>query len=101
MKKIVAVTACPAGVAHTYMAAKALEKAAKELGHSIFVEKQGSLGIEGELSKEAIKEADVVIFATAVAVQNEERFAGKDILEVEIGEALRDPKGIIDEAVNG
>lgn len=99
--KIVGVTACPTGIAHTYMVAKGLEKAAQGLGHEIHIEKQGALGFEDELTPEQIAEADVVIFATATGAQGEERFDGKDILDVEISEALKDPKGIILEAVNG
>ncbi|MDU5109798.1 MAG: PTS fructose transporter subunit IIB [Clostridium sp.] len=99
--KIVGVTACPTGIAHTYMVARGLEKVAKELGHEIAIEKQGALGIEDELTAEQIREADVVIFATATGAQREERFEGKDILDVEISEALKSPKEIILEAVNG
>lgn len=99
--KIVGVTACPTGIAHTYMVAKGLEKAAEELGHEIAIEKQGALGIEDELTSKQIQEADVVIFATATGVQQEERFDGKEVLDVEISEALKDPKGIVLEAVNG
>jgi fructose-specific PTS system IIB-like component len=68
--RIVAVTACPTGVAHTYMAAERLEKAARRLGHAIKVETQGSMGIENELTAEEIERADVVIFAAEVAVRN-------------------------------
>lgn len=100
MKKIVAVTACPAGVAHTYMAAKALEKAAQALGYEISIEKQGSLGIDNKLSQEAINNADYVIFATAVEVQERERFSEKNIFETEISKALKEPKNIINEAVS-
>ena len=55
---IVAVTACPTGIAHTYMAAEQIEKTAKALGHHIKVETQGAMGIENELSAEDIREAD-------------------------------------------
>lgn len=95
--RIIGVTACPAGVAHTYMAARALEKVAKERGHEIHIEKQGSLGIEDELEDNQIEDADVVVFAVAVGVDGEERFESKKILEVSISKALKDPKSIIDE----
>lgn len=94
--KIVAVTACPAGVAHTYMAAKSLEKEATRRGHEIKIEKQGTLGIDDELSEREIQEADVVIFAVSVSVEDAERFEGKKIIDVEIGDALEKPKAILD-----
>ncbi|MEG0592465.1 MAG: fructose PTS transporter subunit IIB [Coprobacillus sp.] len=94
--KIVAITACPAGVAHTYMAAKALEKEAIKRGHEIYIEKQGTLGIDDELTQEQIEEADVVVFAVSVAVEEEDRFEGKKIVDVEIGDVLRDPSSILD-----
>lgn len=92
--KIVAVTACPTGIAHTYMAQAALIKKAKELGYEIHVETQGSMGIETELSKSAIKEADVVILAVGCAVDKIERFEGKLIVKVEVGEAISKPDHI-------
>lgn len=94
--KIVAVTACPAGVAHTYMAAKSLEKEAMRRGHEIKIEKQGTLGIDDELTEQEIAEADVVIFAVSVSVEEEERFEGKRIVEAEIGDALEHPSAILD-----
>ena len=95
--KFVGVTACPAGVAHTYMAAKALEKEAIERGHEIFIEKQGSLGIEDELEMSQIDEADAVILAVSVGIEGEDRFEDKKVLEISIGEALKGPKKVIDE----
>lgn len=93
--KIVAVTACPTGIAHTYMAAAQLEKAAKKLGHIIKVETQGSMGIENELSENDIKSASVVIFAVEVPVRNKERFEGLRIVEVSIQDAIKNPEGIL------
>ena len=92
--KFVAVTACPTGIAHTYMAATQLEKAAKKLGHTIKVETQGSMGLENELSELDIRNADVVIFATEIAVRDKERFEGKKILEVSIQDAIKKPEEI-------
>lgn len=94
--KLVAVTACPAGVAHTYMAAKSLEKEAIKRGHEIKIEKQGTLGIDDELTEIEIEEADAVIFAVSVAVEDEERFEGKKSIDVEIGAALENPAAILD-----
>lgn len=95
---IVAVTACPAGVAHTYMAANAIQKEALARGHSVFIEKQGSLGIEDEITDDQIKNADVVIFAVSVSVENIDRFDGKKILEVSIGDGLKHTKDVMDKA---
>ena len=92
--KIVAVTACPTGIAHTYMAAEQLEKAAKALGHPIKVETQGALGIENELSAKDIREADVAIFAIDIEVERRERFSGKKIVEVPVQEAIKNPRGV-------
>ncbi|MBZ5589338.1 MAG: PTS fructose transporter subunit IIB [Acidobacteriia bacterium] len=91
---IVAVTACPTGIAHTYMAAERLEKAAKRLGHVIKVETQGSMGIENELSADDIARADVVILAAGIAVRNYERFAGMRIVEIPVQDAIKDPERI-------
>ena len=92
--KIVAVTACPTGIAHTYMAAEQLEKAAKLLGHKIKVETQGAMGIENEITAADVKEADAVIFAVDIAVEQEDRFAGKKIVRVGVQEAVKNPAAV-------
>jgi len=92
--KLVAVTACPTGIAHTYMAAEQLEKTAKKHGHAIKVETQGSMGIENELSQEEIAAADLAIFAVGIPVRNIERFAKIKILEVTVQEAIKNPEGV-------
>jgi fructose-specific phosphotransferase system IIB component len=92
--KIVAVTACPTGIAHTYMAAEQLEKTARTLGHAIKVETQGAMGIENELSAADIRGAEMVIFAADIAVQNSERFAGKKIVETSVQEAIKHPEAL-------
>lgn len=79
--KIIAVTSCSTGIAHTYMAAAAIEKSAKKLGHQVKVETQGSIGIENKLSSKDIKDADFVIFGADVAVIGRERFSGKIIFD--------------------
>lgn len=96
--KIVAVTACPTGIAHTYMAAEQLEKTAKAMGYQISVETQGSMGVENELSAAAIKEADVAIFAVDIEVENLDRFNGKKIVRVGVSEAIKNPKGVLAKA---
>ena len=92
--KIVAVTACPTGIAHTYMAAEQLEKTAKKLGHAIKVETQGAMGIENELSQKDIDEAEVAIFATDIALERLERFARIRTVQVPVQAAVRNPEAI-------
>src|SRR6188768_2092676 len=89
--KLVAVTACPTGIAHTYMAAEQLEKTAKALGHQIKVETQGAMGIENALSDKDIREADAAIFAVDIEVEKKERFGGKRIVQVPVREAIKNP----------
>jgi fructose-specific phosphotransferase system IIB component len=96
--KIVAVTACPTGIAHTYMAAEQLQKTAEAAGHSIRVETQGAMGIEDELSKKDIADADVAIFAVDIEVEQKERFAGKKTVLVSVSEAIKNPKGVLTKA---
>lgn len=92
--KFVAVTACPTGIAHTYMAAAQLEKSAKKLGHMIKVETQGSMGIENELTENDIKDANAAIFAVEIPVRNKERFEGLRIVEVSIQDVIKNPDAI-------
>ena len=86
--RIVAVTACPTGVAHTFMAAEALQQTAKRLGYDLQVETQGSVGARTPLSPEAIANADVVLLAADIEVATE-RFAGKKIYRCGTGIALK------------
>lgn len=96
--KIVAVTACPTGIAHTYMAAEQLEKAAKAAGHDIKVETQGAMGIENELSIKDIAAADVAIFAVDIEVEKVDRFEGLRTVRVGVAEAIKNPKGVLAKA---
>jgi fructose PTS system EIIBC or EIIC component len=95
--KIVAVTSCPTGIAHTYMAAEALEQAAKDAGHEIQVETQGAAGAEA-VPEAAIADADAVVFAADVEVRNRERFAGKPLVQTSVKRAINDASGLIAEA---
>jgi PTS system fructose-specific IIB component/fructose-specific PTS system IIB-like component len=92
--KFVAVTACPTGIAHTYMAAAQLEKTAKKLGHTIKVETQGAMGIENELSQAEVDAADAVILATDIAIEQEDRFSRARKIQVPVQAALKDPEAI-------
>jgi fructose-specific PTS system IIB-like component len=94
--KIVIVSACSAGIASTYMAAEALELAAKNRGHQAKAETQGTLGIENELSLQEIQSADVVIFARDIKIRKLDRFKGKSIIEVGVAEAIRKADSIIE-----
>src|SRR5512143_3596799 len=95
---IVAVTACPTGIAHTYMAAEQLQKAAKKLGHHIKVETQGAMGIENELSQADVDRADVAILASEIALEKMERFSKIKVVKVPVQEAIKDPEKVIAQA---
>lgn len=93
--KVVGVTACPSGVAHTYMAAEALQLAGKKAGVEVKVETQGSAGIENELTKAEIAEAVCVILSNDVSIRNEERFKGKKILRMSTSELMKKSDALI------
>lgn len=97
--KIIAVTACPVGMAHTYMAATALKKAAEKLGVNIKVETQGSMGIRDRITEEEIQEADLFIDAADVAIIDEERFADVPTYETSASKVIRKAEKIIKEAM--
>lgn len=94
MMKILAITACTAGIAHTYIAKEKLYNAAKEMGDLIKVETQGSIGVEDELTPEEIKEADIILIAADIRV-NKDRFAGKAVVEIPISMIMKSPKGVL------
>lgn len=98
-KKIVAVTACIAGIAHTYMAAENLKKYAKKEGYDIKVETQGAMGLENKLSQKDIDEADIVIFAVDTTVSKVERFNDKKIYKVGTSEVVKNGKAAIEGAI--
>ncbi|RKD31795.1 PTS fructose transporter subunit IIB [Thermohalobacter berrensis] len=97
--KIVAVTACPAGIAHTNMAASAIENAAKKRGIEIKVEKQGALGLQNEITSKDIEEADVAILSVATKVEKESRFDSLPVYKVKIDETLKNPEKVIEDAL--
>ncbi len=96
--RLVAVTACPTGVAHTFMAAEALQQGAKQLGYELQVETQGSVGARNPLSVQAIDEADVVLLAADIEVATE-RFAGKKIYRCGTGIALKQAQATLNKAL--
>ena len=96
---IVCVTACPAGIAHTYMAAEYLEKAGRKLGVNVVVEKQGANGIEGRLTAQQLRTAQACIIAAEVALKESERFQGIPTLYVPVAEPLRHAEALIKRAL--
>jgi fructose PTS system EIIBC or EIIC component len=97
-KKVIAVTACPTGIAHTYMAADALKAKAAEMDVDIKVETNGSSGVKNELTKQDIEEAVAVIVAADKQVEME-RFKGKHVIQVPVAQAIRKPKELIEQAL--
>lgn len=93
--RIVGISACTVGVAHTYMAQQKLEDAAKEAGDECKIETQGTIGVENELTEADIAAADVVILAVDVKISGEERFAGKRVVRVSTETAIKSPNKLI------
>lgn len=87
--KLVAVVACTSGIAHTYIAREKLISAAEKRGHEIRVETQGTIGVEGELTKAEIDNADLVIMATDIQTSGNERFDHKKIMKVPTNVAVK------------
>jgi len=100
MKKIVAVTACPTGIAHTFMAEEALKTAAKELGVAIKVETNGAIGVENALTQQDIQEAMGVILAADKDV-GPDRFNGKPVLSVSVQDGIHKPRVLIEKILSG
>ncbi|ATZ67786.1 MULTISPECIES: fructose-specific PTS transporter subunit EIIC [Acinetobacter] len=98
-QRFVAITACPTGVAHTFMAAEALQQGANKLGYQIDVETQGSVGAKNILTDEAIAAADIVILATDIEV-NTDRFVGKRVYRCSTGFALKQTDKVFAEAIS-
>jgi fructose PTS system EIIB component len=88
--KIVAITACAAGIAHTYMAAEAIKKAVRMAGDEIKIEIQGAMGIENRLDQSDIDAADLVIFAVNIGVRDSDRFSEKSPIVIDPGEFISD-----------
>lgn len=97
--KIVGISACPAGLAHTPMAAKALEKAGAKLGYEVKIEQQGSLGQVNEITAAEAKEADFLLLATDQKVVGMERFEGKPQIRVNINTCIKAPEAVLKKCV--
>lgn len=98
--KILAVTSCPTGIAHTYMAAEGLEKAAKKLGCSVKIETRGSGGAKNVLTEQEIASADCIIVAADAKVPME-RFAGKKVIECQVSDGINKAEELIKRAMEG
>ncbi|SMF84209.1 PTS system D-mannose-specific IIA component, Fru family /PTS system D-mannose-specific IIB component, Fru family /PTS system D-mannose-specific IIC component, Fru family [Paenibacillus uliginis N3/975] len=98
--KLLAITSCPNGIAHTYMAAENLQKAADKLGVSMKVETQGSIGVENEFTEADIAQADGIIIAADKYV-DKSRFLGKKLLVVGVQEGIRNPEALIQKVISG
>lgn len=98
--KLLAITSCPNGIAHTYMAAENLQKAADKLGIQMKIETQGGIGVENELTEKDIREADGIIIAADRAV-NKDRFIGKKLLVVGVQDGIRKPEELIQKVASG
>ena len=97
-KRLVGITSCPTGIAHTFMAAEALQKAARSLGHTIKVETQGSVGAKNQLTAEEIAAADAVVIAADTKVDTN-RFAGKPVYMTSTKQAMHDGQAVIQAAL--
>ena len=98
--EILGITACPTGIAHTYMAAEALEAAGKEMGHPVKIETQGQSGVKNKLTKEEIKNAKAIIIAADIDIDLS-RFKGKKILKAKVADGIHKPQELINRALSG
>lgn len=100
--KIVAVCACTAGIAHTYMAQEIIELECKKRGYDVSVETQGGMGIDNELEQDVIDQADVVILAVSVGIEMRERFEEKEeqgkLIEIDPSDAIKNIEKVIERA---
>lgn len=96
---ILAITACPTGIAHTYMAAENLEAAAAELGYRIKIETHGSIGVEGTFSSKDIDEADAIVIGADTVIAKD-RFRGKRLAATGVDEAIKQPKELLTRALS-
>ncbi|MBC3548752.1 PTS fructose transporter subunit IIB [Listeria monocytogenes] len=97
--KVVGVTSCIAGLAHTPMAAKALEKAGVKLGHDVKIEQQGAMGTIDEITPAEVSAADVIIIAADKVIDGEDRFKGKPVVRVKIGQCVANGEAVLSKVV--
>lgn len=96
--RFVVITACPTGVALTYMAANRLSSAGQRLGYTLKIETQGAMGSEDVLTRKDIAKADAAILATDIEVEGLDRFDGMPLLRVGTGQAISDPEKVLADA---
>jgi len=96
-KKLIALCACPMGLAHTFMAAQALEDAAKAAGYDVKIETQGANGIQNRLTAQDIAEATIIIHAIAITPEDNERFESRDVYEITLQDAIKNAAGTLKE----
>ena len=97
--EILAITACPTGIAHTYMAAESLEKMGNQLGHKVKVETHGASGVKNKFTKEEIKNAKAVIIAADTKIDLS-RFDGKKIVKAKVADGINKPKELIEHVLS-
>lgn len=97
--KVLGITACPTGIAHTYMAAEALTKACEARGFEVKVETQGSIGVENEILPEDVIDADVVILSKDIAIKGKERFNGIPVVNVKISDIIKNTNPLLDKVI--
>lgn len=98
--KIACVCACTSGIAHTYIAREKLKNAAKELGYTINIETQGTIGTEDKLTDKMIEDADVILLAVDIAITGKERFKGKKVVTVPTTYCVKSPKKLLETIKN-
>lgn len=94
-KKLIGLCACPMGLAHTFMAAQALEEAAVEAGYEVKIETQGADGIQNRLTPQDIAGADIIIHAIAITPEDNERFETRDVYEITLQDAIKNAAGTL------
>ena len=95
---VVGITACPTGIAHTYMAQESLEKELARRGWEYKIETQGSIGVENELEQEEIDRADMIILCVSIQIENPERFEDKKVFHGDVDECISYPAKVVDAA---
>lgn len=93
--KVVGVSACPAGLAHTPMAAKALMKAGDKMGWDVKMEQQGSMGQVNAITKEEAQAADFVLIASDQKIEGMDRFEGKPVIRIDINMCIKAPEAVL------
>ena len=97
---VVGITACPTGIAHTYMAQESLEKELEKRGYEYKIETQGSIGIENELEQDEVDCADMIILCVSIQIENQERFEDKKVFYGDVDECISYPERVVDKALD-